>query len=62
MNLVPECLSDLWTSVLFVEVFASLPICHLYNSSTVSEFSPAINFYLVFVFFFFPSSDKSETD
>lgn len=42
-------------------VFASLPICHLSNSwlyqnnsITVSEFSPVINFCLVFVFIFFP--------
>lgn len=42
-------------------VFASLPVCHLSNSwlyqnnfITVSEFSPVINFYLVFVFIFFP--------
>lgn len=40
---------------------SSLPICHLYNSwlyqnnsITVSEFCLMINFYLVFVFIFFP--------
>lgn len=57
---LPKCLSGLSTLILFgdcwnlwpqgISMFASLPICHLFNSwlSTVWEFSPLVNFYLVF--------------